>query len=219
MSGLDDFFIQRLAEDMAGEIAGIVERAMLAGVVLGSGSGAVWDLVNDQAVAFARHYTYELAGLLSESTVQMVQRSISRWIETGEPVSSLIRDLEQSGIFAEDRARTIAETEVTRVFAAGNLMAWANDPTVTAKSWYTAQDERVCPVCHALAGRTMALGDLFPASAIGGLALDDVPGPPAHPRCRCWLVPDTDVTVTAPQAGDPGYDVFQAAGIAAEDVA
>lgn len=55
------------------------------------------------------------------------------------------------------------------------------DPSAGA-FWQTAGDNRVCPQCRALAGRS------WPLSAF---ATGDAPIPvrDTHPRCRCWLVP------------------------------
>lgn len=38
----------------------------------------------------------------------------------------------------------------------------------------------MCPVCGPLAGRLVGLDEPF---------ADGIDGPPAHPRCRCWVVP------------------------------
>jgi SPP1 gp7 family putative phage head morphogenesis protein len=42
--------------------------------------------------------------------------------------------------------------------------------------WRTAEDDRVCAICGPRNGERYAL--------------DDAPmQPPAHPSCRCWIVP------------------------------
>jgi len=47
-------------------------------------------------------------------------------------------------LFGRQRARRVAVTEVTRVYAAGNEEAWRATGYVTGKRWMTARDERVC---------------------------------------------------------------------------
>jgi hypothetical protein len=42
--------------------------------------------------------------------------------------------------------------------------------------WQTAEDERTCPVCQPLDGKTFIVGK--------------DPGPVAHPLCRCWSIPE-----------------------------
>jgi len=70
---------------------------------------------------------------------------------------------------------------------------------VVRKQWWTAMDERVCPYCDALHGVTvdveqnfLSLGDEFlPTGAERPLVIDyeDVGYPPAHPDCRCTVLP------------------------------
>ena len=68
---------------------------------------------------------------------------------------------------------------------------------MTAKDWYTARDEHVCPFCNALDRRVFGLaenifskGDVF---TVGDqkldLSYDDVPSAPLHVSCRCTLLP------------------------------
>jgi hypothetical protein len=61
------------------------------------------------------------------------------------------------------------------------------------REWRTNADELVCPVCGPLAGQVIGLDEAFE----GG-----IDGPPAHPRCRCWVVPSLDgpSTPARPQA-------------------
>jgi SPP1 gp7 family putative phage head morphogenesis protein len=56
------------------------------------------------------------------------------------------------------------------------------------KVWRTQEDEKVCPYCGALDGKTVAIDALFDPP------LDLKPyatfvGPPAHINCRCRLIP------------------------------
>jgi hypothetical protein len=131
-------------------------------------------------------------------------------------VGALFSTLEKMGFgFDRRRARVIAETEVTNAFAKGEVMAWENSDVVVGKEWRTANDERVCPICAPLGGISFGsegaepasiadqlrrasqagLGDQFThpggRSAAGGFAGQRFDRPPAHPNCRCWLVPVT----------------------------
>ena len=45
---------------------------------------------------------------------------------------------------------------------------------VSKVKWLTAQDERTCPECAPLDGRVFKI--------------DEAPGPPKHPACRCTVV-------------------------------
>jgi hypothetical protein len=85
----------------------------------------------------------------------------------------------------------IAVTEVTRSYAEGNQIAWKESGVVEGKEWNTANDEIVarCPICWPLHGVVIPIGEEFD----GGFD-----GPPAHPRCRCWITP---VVIGDPEEG------------------
>ena len=56
------------------------------------------------------------------------------------------------------------------------------------KRWNTGVDELVCPICRPLHRMTVPMNEHFP----GGYD-----GPPAHPRCRCFLTATVDDAVEA----------------------
>lgn len=87
-------------------------------------------------------------------------------------------------------ARMVAITEGTRASSAAALGRY-RDHGVSAKSWMTAADQRVCPECH----ENEAEGDI-PLSSYFQSGDD---APPGHPVCRCapapgWL-PTSDAEV------------------------
>lgn len=103
-----------------------------------------------------------------------------------------------------------AQTEARAVLMARTSMIWAaNDAAqvsyaqsgVTQKEWMTAEDELLCPFCAALDGKRIGLdaqyaskGDVLRGTDAGGRDVTqsvgiDVAHPPAHPHCRCTLVP------------------------------
>lgn len=80
------------------------------------------------------------------------------------------------------RAETIARTETVAAANEGQLQLWrqaqANGllKANARRQWITTPDERLCPVCRPLNGKTAPLDGPFP----GGFM-----NPPAHPNCRC----------------------------------
>lgn len=60
------------------------------------------------------------------------------------------------------------------------------DPGYVSR-WDAAEDSRVCEICRSLDGLVVTLTDDFPAGAYG--ADSDRRHPPAHPNCRCALIP------------------------------
>lgn len=128
------------------------------------------------------------------STRSQVRDIISRWQQGELPGGLGLPDLQQAlaALFAPERARVIAVTEATRVYARGNQLAWLNaykEPEleqawgIVAMRWNTAADELVCPICRPLNGRQALLNQEFPVP-------DGIP--PAHVGCRCWLTPIRD---------------------------
>lgn len=91
-------------------------------------------------------------------------------------------DWVENTLFGEPRADVIAITETTGALSEAELES-SNIATTAAGSglivdarWFTAEDERVCPVCEPLHNTAYAVFSIyFPG------------GPPAHPRCRCRL--------------------------------
>lgn len=93
-------------------------------------------------------------------------------------------------------AYLVALTEITRAVTAATLDSYGERGTRRA-DWFTALDDRVCPVCHGnAAAGPVAVGHPFPSGDTG---------PPAHPNCRCALAPADEegdlVVVKADQTG------------------
>lgn len=92
-----------------------------------------------------------------------------------------------------DRGTLIAETETQKAITVGERAFWDEvgrtgggpggdvAPETISKTWRTVLDARVCPICEPLHGATIRLEADF-SSSVGALQ-----GPPAHPRCRCFL--------------------------------
>lgn len=80
--------------------------------------------------------------------------------------------------FSPARARAIAVTETTRFFGAGSVAVY-RAAELPAWEWQTVEDGLVCPICSDLSGTQ------FRVAADFG---------PAHPRCRCFPKPVTDLS-------------------------
>ena len=133
-----------------------------------------FELVHQEALALAQEYGGEWWEQFSSTTQRQLRSALSEHIATG----GRLRDLEQkiAPLFGQARAKVIATTETTRLYAEGNRRAYASSGIVETVEWRTANDERVEGRCSALLGQRYALG-----------AEEFVP--PLHPSCRCWLAP------------------------------
>lgn len=143
------------------------------------GFGFNWLMANEKARQWAETHSMQLVTDIDETTKRHVRQQIAQWIDNGEPLSALSKELEV--IFGKQRATLIASTEVTRAYAQANKIAYHASGVVEQVEWRTARDERVCPVC----------GPLHTKHAPIDTGFEQIDGgfPPAHPHCRCWIVP------------------------------
>jgi len=144
---------------------------------LGEGVSVDFALVNRAVEKWAREMGLELVKGINDTSRKAATQAIADWIDSGAAIDDLMALLEPW--FGATRAEMIAVTEVTRAFAEGNVAAWRESGVVDRVKWQTAVDELVCPICGPLAGTTDTLDGDF-----GGVG-----HPPAHVRCRCWLLP------------------------------
>lgn len=143
----------------------------------------MWELANNAAAAWAINFGQTLAGMMLMTTTERIQNEVAEYIMNSQTIGELIQRIRWGNVYSEERARQIAVTEVTRAFAEGNRAAWQASGVIERKEWRTNNDELVCPVCGPLAGKVVGLDEEF---------ADGIDGPPAHPRCRCWIVPKVD---------------------------
>lgn len=113
------------------------------------------------------------AGELNANTEKKLRRALELWKQSGGTQQDLELRLEL--ILSQARAETIGTTEVTELYYKGEEEVWKRSKKVNMLVWVTAADERVCPTCAALHGKTTLLGLPFP----GGYF------PPSHARCAC----------------------------------
>lgn len=154
------------------------------------GFGFDWTLASTRAAEWASRYSYELVGGITETTRARLAAAVTEWVNNGEPLPSLIREV--APIFGRDRAAMIAATEVTRAYAEGTVTGYQASGVVERLVWRTAMDERVCPVCGALHNKTVGISARFDG-ALPPDVRERFPNitfqrPPAHPNCRCWIV-------------------------------
>lgn len=136
-----------------------------------------FDNLYSKVLEFSRTYRFEWIRGITDTTRAKTLKAITDWIRSGSPIDTLVKALEP--LFGESRARRIAITEVTRLFARGNQLAWEETGFVNAVKWNTAEDEKVCPICRPLDGTLIGIDDIDAH-------------PPAHVNCRCWIQPVVD---------------------------
>lgn len=209
LSGLTIMFDEELEGDLAAELASVYESAGKAGLAqLGVNVGS--DLVNqvsDRSVEWAEGHAADLVGrseasFISDATRDMLRVTITAGIEDNLSAEDIASGIEEAYAFSEERASLIAMTEVATANSQGALAGYEEaqrDGISVKKSWLILED--ACDDCQENedAG-PIELDDQFPSG-------DDAP--PAHPNCRCVLVPEVEDggDMTAEEADDAEQDV------------
>lgn len=146
---------------------------------------AIVGQVNDRAHEWGADRAAELVTLIEENTRTMLRAAVTQAIEQGLSAAELADVISESAAFSTARAQMIARTELIRANNQGNLAAYKASGVAAGKEWATADDEACCAECDA-------------NEAQGAIPLDDDfdsgdDAPPAHPNCRCALLPVTDI--------------------------
>jgi len=148
----------------------------------------VFTIVDTNALDFMTQYNMTLAGDVNRELADGIKRVIMQGIIEGKGTDEIVRDLgrvviykdsfKQAGtkVFSKARYRMemIARTEVLRAHNMGRIK-FHQHVGIEKLEWMAMGDERTCPVCGPLNGKT------FP--------IDRFPGQPAHPFCRCTNLP------------------------------
>lgn len=132
-----------------------------------------------QSLEWAHTYSAELARRLAQTSAKAVQQAVEQFRALPALTEADVEALLEPA-FSQARAEKISVTELTAAFAFGTLLArrFLEERRVEVRViWYTAADERVCPLCAPLHGVT---------EDVWGAEYPD--GPPVHGNCRCGLV-------------------------------
>lgn len=127
--------------------------------------------------------TFEGMKGVTETMKTQLNRSLAQGIAEGRGVRSIAGEMYESiDKLTRSRALTIARTEIIYAHAEGQLDAMTKlgiEETEAAVEWSTAGDDRVCPRCAAMEGKTFKVKDSH-----GKI--------PLHPNCRCSWIPVID---------------------------
>ena len=109
-----------------------------------------------------------------------VRDSVIDGLKQGKTFRDMQRDImKQAQDITENRAMTIARTEVVKASAEG-VEQGLLEAGVEWMIWMTARDNRVCPVCKELDGKRYRVKDTGKPR----------PAESTHPNCRCVVVAD-----------------------------
>ncbi len=171
------------------------QRAIAA---LGIDDTDVTNQVFQSAVDYARERAAELVGMrydadgnlidnpdaqfaIDDTTRDDIRAAVAQALEDGVPASDLADTIADLGAFSEDRAMTIARTELIKANNKAHMATFKESGVVQYKEWSTANDDDVDEeVCA-------------PNEDEGPIPIDDDfqsgdSEPPGHPNCRCVLI-------------------------------
>jgi hypothetical protein len=135
------------------------------------------------------------------SVTQVAINRINAALGSRKPITAKDFAADVGKLYLSQRARRIAENESQVAFNFGTQLVLMNAvqkgylPVDARKVWVTAVDERVCPVCAPMDSVAVKIDEPFSVRAHHGLLSHDVSlwVPPAHPSCRCRVVPDSAI--------------------------
>jgi len=204
LDGLDFADLRAVAPEVADELESVAADAGRRALVqLGAADrDALVNQVNARAVAAARARAAEMVGMrfdadgalvpsanadmtITEATRARLRESIASGLERNIGLDAIADEIEADYAFSEDRAGRIAEYEVASANGAASVEGYrgaAEDGVSVRKAWWA--EEGCCAVCQANADAgAIDLDEDFPSG-------DEAS--PAHPSCRCVVVPVVD---------------------------
>jgi hypothetical protein len=154
-------------------------------------------LVNQEAIDYAHGRAAEMVGrklvdgklvdnpdakyAITDTTRDGLRKLIETAEVEGKSVQQLANDIRQSALFGKDRARLIAQTELSFADSNGNLIAWKASGVVTGKKSILGNEHKLCDQCDANAkAGVIGLDAAFPSGH---------QCTPFHPLCACATVP------------------------------
>ncbi|MDP2364845.1 MAG: minor capsid protein, partial [Ignavibacteria bacterium] len=137
--------------------------------------GPIPVVINQLALTWLETRIGWAADEVGEETAKLLGRTLTEGFKLGESTDDIAKRVR--GLFSDMtkvRSKRIARTET---ISASNFGAQEGykEAGVKQTEWYTAIDERVCDICEPLHGKVSAISE------------GEVP--PAHPNCRCTILP------------------------------
>jgi hypothetical protein len=139
-----------------------------------------FDVTNESAVSWADRHSAELIDGISETSREAINNAVAEFLETGD--FKELREEILAAVGDVARADRIARNEPMVAVHEGQRAAWDQAveegllPENAVREWIVVGDDKVCPICEGLEGKTAALGEEYE---------EGIEGPPAHVMCRC----------------------------------
>lgn len=162
------------------------------------GVSATFNMIHLPVLSYLQDYQLGLIKRITQEVREQVKEELKRGYIMGESIPDIAKRLRNTklgkGVWpsAQKRAEVVARTEIIRASNQGALYVY-RQYDVKRVMWLAAADERTCEICGTPNGLHRKI---FP--------IDQVPfgGPPAHPRCRCFITPHIVTTEEEGLASD-----------------
>ncbi len=186
--------------DAAAEIAPFLNKAyedsgVTAIVQVGKEETDLFNVVNQEAVAYAAERAAELVGMkyvdgelvpnpdakwqITEPTRDMIRDTVNQAEKEGWSTKQLADAIQENYAFSDARAETIARTELSKADNQGSIAGWKASGVVPKIEWVASPT--CCEECQEYSGEIADIDDGFPDG-----------NPPLHPNCTCGMAPVTE---------------------------
>lgn len=156
-------------------------------VQVGVDDASMFNVGDEAAMSYVRNRSLTLCTSVADTLKPQVQAAIERQLAMGTSIAG-VRDaiIAEAPNLTEWQAVRIARTETAAAYSEGSRQAWMQQG-IGLKQWSVAGGP--CPTCEAIGSNNpdmIPIGQAFEGGGWSGQA------PPAHPNCRCALVPGVD---------------------------
>lgn len=162
--------------------------------------GFKFDVTDERAVEWADKHAASLIDGISETSREDINNAVAEFLETGD--FKELRDEILAAVGDVARAERIARNEPMVAVHEGQRAAWNQAveegllPEDAVREWIVVGDDKVCPICEALEGKTAILGEEYE---------EGIEGPPAHVMCRCSESISSFKSLGGPGSGNFGH--------------
>ena len=153
--------------------------------------------INQDAIDYAQNRAAEMIGkklvdgklvdnpdakwAISDTTRDGIRQLVKEAEEKGQSVQQLAESIRKSALFSPERAKRIAQWELSYADNNGSLIGWKRSGVVKGKRWKLGSEHTVCDECDTNADSgAIGLDDEFPSGHQCA---------PAHPGCPCGTLP------------------------------
>ncbi len=165
--------------------------------------GAVFFMRTEAIKRYLKTDGVKYISAINEETSDALREELVAAVDNQESIAQIRERIQKVYDDAKGyRATRIARSEVLRASNFATEQAYIQSGVVEKKEWLTAHDERVCPFCGPMDGKTIKVKEVFfeEGDVVRGknengksvtmtVGVDDVSHPPLHPNCRCTLIP------------------------------